>query len=508
MGWSFGNVFRDAARVMPKYRALAADAPARELQQLQIQQILQDMKDQQEVGEVLKGLDATETEAAATTQVATDLASAAHMSPKDSKISTEAYLDRMEARYKVKVAPEVRSALLKGDPDTTRRFLKDSVYEISADPTMSREKFAQVLGDGESFLKSYQKTALQVQAERKQLEEQTGEAESKGGELPDGSVLSKKRDEAMRNKAQIASIDARIAQREKAVNALLSAGKKPELFQGLITQIKMLKEQRDELKKPGEELDKIAVDEEIKIGGERRAEQRTIDGEIRQDKMGDEDRWQQASVDLWKQKQQQDMSFSSPEGKIVEDIAKAEKLYGAGSQQVAALKDALGGGPPDLTAVGGMRKEFTQLSGDFITVRDSIARIEESAKMGEGPGDLALIFNYMKMLDPKSVVRESEFANAEMSSEKLAESGVPSFILKFRDQILKGSRLTDGQRKQYLSASRQLYETAKTTHKLLESQYTDLAERNKIDPKDVVIDFLGNGDQGKPDIDALLDKYK
>jgi len=229
----------------------------------------------------------------------------------------------------------------------------------------------------------------------------------------------------------------------------------------------------------------------------------------KRDKIADQDRWQAADVEIAKQQRLQGMSFSSPEGKIVEDLSKAEKMFGKDSIQYKALSDALtDDGGADMTAVGGMRKEFTQLAGDFVIIRDSIDRIEKSAKMGEGPGDLALIFNYMKMLDPKSVVRESEFANAEISSEKLSTDGVPSFAIKLRDQILSGARLTPGQRKQYLEASRSLFDAAKKNHKLLRTQYSDLAKRNKIDPQDVVIDFLGEAEPDKPDVDALLEKYK
>ena len=47
-----------------------------------------------------------------------------------------------------------------------------------------------------------------------------------------------------------------------------------------------------------------------------------------------------------------------------------------------------------------LRGEFTNLSKEFIKQRDSFNRIEASAKDHSAAGDLALIFNFMKLLDP------------------------------------------------------------------------------------------------------------
>jgi hypothetical protein len=50
---------------------------------------------------------------------------------------------------------------------------------------------------------------------------------------------------------------------------------------------------------------------------------------------------------------------------------------------------------------------------DFIQVRDGYERVQTGANLANGQGDLSLLFGYMKMLDPNSVVRETEFSNAE-----------------------------------------------------------------------------------------------
>ena len=75
-----------------------------------------------------------------------------------------------------------------------------------------------------------------------------------------------------------------------------------------------------------------------------------------------------------------------------------------------------------------LNKDFTSETKDFVKVRDANERVKVSAGSGTPAGDLALIFNYMKVLDPGSVVRESEFATAQSAAKWLETSeasGVP-----------------------------------------------------------------------------------
>ncbi len=138
-----------------------------------------------------------------------------------------------------------------------------------------------------------------------------------------------------------------------------------------------------------------------------------------------------------------------------------------------------------------VRKEFTALSDDFLTIRDSFRRIGASFEQNDGPGDLALIFNYMKMLDPQSVVRESEFATAE-SSGPLLEKGVPKFIIRWRDKIINGNRLTPLQRREFFDNAKALFQSQLKGHRDLRSEFESVAVRNKLDPRDSVPDLVGD----------------
>lgn len=134
-----------------------------------------------------------------------------------------------------------------------------------------------------------------------------------------------------------------------------------------------------------------------------------------------------------------------------------------------------------------LRDDFTKASSKFDIISSSYGRVIASGKDPSAAGDLALIFNYMKILDPGSVVRESEFATAE-TSRAFLEDNVPSFILRARDKILFGARLAPKQRLDFLNRAEMLFISADKKQKSLERQFTGIAKRNKLNPENIIID--------------------
>jgi hypothetical protein len=130
-----------------------------------------------------------------------------------------------------------------------------------------------------------------------------------------------------------------------------------------------------------------------------------------------------------------------------------------------------------------LRDEHTKQSGEFIKVRDAYGRILASGQNPSAAGDLALIFNYMKMLDPGSTVREGEFANAQNSA------GIPGRIVAAYNNALKGERLNPDQRDDFMDRSRGLYNSMLKGQEYLDSTYTKLAENFDVEPDKVVLDF-------------------
>ena len=130
-----------------------------------------------------------------------------------------------------------------------------------------------------------------------------------------------------------------------------------------------------------------------------------------------------------------------------------------------------------------LREQFTNISKTFRDVRDSYARIIQSSQNPTAAGDLALIFNYMKMLDPGSTVREGEFANAQNAG------GVPDIVKAQWNKLLSGERLSSSIRNDFVNRSNMLYTTANNQYMQLEGSYRNLANQYGLDPNRVVVDF-------------------
>lgn len=130
-----------------------------------------------------------------------------------------------------------------------------------------------------------------------------------------------------------------------------------------------------------------------------------------------------------------------------------------------------------------LRDEYRGLSKPFIDVRDSYGRIQESAKNPSAAGDLSMIFNYMKMLDPESVVRESEFATAAASGSYGAR------IQGLVNRALSGERLADSVRQDFIKRAEALYKRQLATQKKNEAQYRSLAKKYGVKDDRVVTDF-------------------
>lgn len=106
---------------------------------------------------------------------------------------------------------------------------------------------------------------------------------------------------------------------------------------------------------------------------------------------------------------------------------------------------------PDWDAMNSLRGEGEDLIRDYRKIEEAFSRVAASAEDPSAAGDLALIFNYMKMLDPGSTVREGEFATAQNAG------GVNSRVVSFYNSMLNGERLTVQQRADFVDRARRLF---------------------------------------------------
>lgn len=111
----------------------------------------------------------------------------------------------------------------------------------------------------------------------------------------------------------------------------------------------------------------------------------------------------------------------------------------------------------------------------FEEVKSAKNQIDQAAKMASPAGDLALGTKMMKVLDPASVVRESELGMA------MAATGVEDKVRNYANMVMTGQKLTPAQRKDFVELSDKLYNVAAQQFNQKRGEYAGIAERNKLD---------------------------
>ncbi len=115
-----------------------------------------------------------------------------------------------------------------------------------------------------------------------------------------------------------------------------------------------------------------------------------------------------------------------------------------------------------------LRAEFMKQNETFRDIRDATQRVKSVANDGTGASDLALIYNFMKVLDSRSVVRETEFKSAadakawlsKVDAGLLGEIAVPSSIraaIQKADPNKNGPLLLPEQRKDFVKQVDNIY---------------------------------------------------
>lgn len=136
---------------------------------------------------------------------------------------------------------------------------------------------------------------------------------------------------------------------------------------------------------------------------------------------------------------------------------------------------------PDIKDEASLRKEFNDQSKYFKGIAQSFGKV--AATDPTAAGDVSLIFAYMKMLDPGSVVREGEQATAANAR------GVPERITSLYNRVLTGERLTEPQRADFRKQAQNIYDLALKDQSLVMSRYKSIAEQKGFNPNVIVFDY-------------------
>lgn len=179
----------------------------------------------------------------------------------------------------------------------------------------------------------------------------------------------------------------------------------------------------------------------------------------------------------------------------------AEQRADAADRRADNQGDGVGGSgysKDQLSAANTYRDDYNNSTKDFRTLASEMRRSEsyyQRAYAGKpsGQGDIGLVYALAKAYDPTSVVREGEFNTMNASSgvkNKLTglytKAAGEGFSPEVRTEIMRELRSQYG-------AQKALYDTTR-------SQYVDMANRIKVDPNMVAMDYSAGVPQapGRP----------
>ena len=119
-------------------------------------------------------------------------------------------------------------------------------------------------------------------------------------------------------------------------------------------------------------------------------------------------------------------------------------------------------------------------------MQSAYSQIQQALKQESPAGDLAGATKIMKLLDPGSVVRESELGMA------MAATGLLDRVVNYASMIMSGNKLTPSQRKDFQSLADKLYAESNKQYNSKRSEYQSIAERNGLNTADVLGGEAGN----------------
>jgi hypothetical protein len=128
---------------------------------------------------------------------------------------------------------------------------------------------------------------------------------------------------------------------------------------------------------------------------------------------------------------------------------------------------------------GKFRKEYNDNTKVYQDVKASYGRVISADD--NAVGDLSLIFGYMKMLDPGSVVREGEFATAQNAA------GVPERVLNLYNKVASGERLSPSQRAAFKNQAERLFNSAGEQEAAVRSGLERIAKGYGLNPSNIFL---------------------
>lgn len=165
-------------------------------------------------------------------------------------------------------------------------------------------------------------------------------------------------------------------------------------------------------------------------------------------------------------------------GKTVSDLG-AAKVAGSGT------------GGTSNAQIDNERALFNQFNGepivkDYNTILAKKLSVDKilNSKLG-GPGDLATVYEFMKALDPTSVVRETEYASAAKSGNIFAGT-----LARFNGYLKpEGGFLPDQVKFAFMNIINSKLDVQEQLYNNVASQYQGVAQRQGLNPQNVTVNY-------------------
>ena len=155
----------------------------------------------------------------------------------------------------------------------------------------------------------------------------------------------------------------------------------------------------------------------------------------------------------------------------------------AGATSVTVQPDNLGLKPRDrFDMEGKLRDDFR--ANPTVKAADEMASaftlIKSAYERPSAANDLAMATKYMKILDPTSVVRESEFALA------VNATGLLDKVQNYAASVLEGKKLNPAQREDFYKSAQAINESFQAERDKIASRFGENATQYNLSPRNVI----------------------
>lgn len=213
---------------------------------------------------------------------------------------------------------------------------------------------------------------------------------------------------------------------------------------------------------------------QIATGNERWKETNTYNRQ--RDEVGDQ-RWDK-TFEAGRSDRAEDVDWRQDRAEVQD----GQWEQGFGLQQKVAAEKAGENQTKQATAEGQLRREFLGQNKPFQEVQRAYERVR-AVDTTNAAGQMGLIFQYMKMLDPGSTVREGEFATAQNTT------GIPGQVINAYNKAAQGEFLNPTQVVDFRAQADNLYAAAEQGFERSFEDYRARADSYQYDAQRTVPDL-------------------